>query len=90
MARDYNRYSEAENLIYDLGVRNSRTGDLPVIESGTAEWRAWRAFRKSNGCNNSHMNTAKRFTVPTAFPPVDMADLRSQVSETRQGKKLLT
>jgi len=88
--RDREKFRDVDNLLYDLGVRNSREGDLPVIHHGTAEWDAWKKFRKENGCNNRYMDSAKRFTVPTRFPPIDLDDLKSKISEIRKGAKLRT
>ena len=83
--RTKDRLQHLGELIY------ARDGELPVIERGSAEWNAWRAWRVENGLNVSFMNRQERWTVPLRWPPTDLESaIRETVKKSSFAEKLKT
>lgn len=65
--------------LYDLGKKIFAVhGELPVIEHGSPEWKAWRAWRVEHGLSVNYMDRQDRWTVITTYPPHDLAELEQE------------
>ena len=83
--------TEADNALRTLCATAGYRGDLPVIERGTPEWEAWRAWRIEYGLPVALMDSRGRWTVPSEYPPVDLYgsadDARARLGRGRGAAK---
>lgn len=82
--RDRQRFSDVSNLLYELALKNSRTGDrLPMLQRETPEWRAWRTWRIEHKEPVNWMDRSEEFTVPCTWPPHSLEDLKADISSAK-------
>ena len=67
---------EKISALAERKARQNR-GRLPVIDRGSPEWDAWRAYRSKYGAPNGFFDSREKWTVPTEMPPQDI-DLELQ------------
>lgn len=54
---------------------------LPVVKRGSDEWLAWRQWRRDNGLSVGFMERQDIWTVPTIYPPANLAELEREWQE---------
>ena len=75
--------------LYFIGrnIVKAGEGPLPTVERGSPEWTAWRQWRKDHGESVGFMDRLDRWTVPTAYPPIDLDEADKEWNSRSGGGK---